>query len=643
MGLLFFFPVTLVQTSESVSSPFTPVSTSSDRPATNDRPALNDRPAVSDWAEPTDSDRRGDDPAESEIQKDHSLRIEPNGNFASLPLVPAAKGVKDETEMARLVEGGKNLLVEQNWTEAKAHYERALKKYPDNQDFHQAYFISRAHLEIENRYHDASFCHFLAQTNKEEILALCDDVLKNIQAWHVDAPDWKSLFRMGMESFRIALTEEAFLRQNRVPLHYDAKLPKYGDDLLNYSRNWSIRDRRELKADILKIAESVQKNTQISGISVIMEILCGMVNSLDSYSAYLTSGQINDVYSMIDGHFVGLGVYIESKWRNGALLISKVIPKSPAEEAGLTDGDRILEIDRQSVTELGEPEEAGALLQGPEGSKVVLRVQSKNEAPRDVVVLRRSFDIPSVEDVKFITTPDDRRKTGFFRINAFQKTTVHEVKTELVRLQRDGMECLIIDLRNNPGGLLDKAIELSNLFLDGGTIVRTKGRMSERVETADAVGTCQIPLILLIDENSASAAEIFAGAIQENGRGLVVGSRSFGKGTVQVIIQLESVRSDELIAGLRLTTEKFYSPRGRSYSGVGVIPNIDISGEYAAARPAAAKAVSLEEAQNAPQTENIVPNADVCLARALSEADRVLRAPSRPSEQFTQNKRKNLQ
>jgi len=216
------------------------------------------------------------------------------------------------------------------------------------------------------------------------------------------------------------------------------------------------------------------------------------------------------------------------------------------------------------------------------------------------------------------------RKIGFFKINAFQKTTVDEVKKALIQFERGGLDCLIIDLRNNPGGLLDKAVELSNLFLDRGMIVRTKGRSTDQTETADSTVWCRVPMVLLLDENSASAAEIFAGAIQENGRGTVVGTPSFGKGTVQVIIQLASSRSDRMLAGLRLTTEKFYSPRGRSYSGVGVIPDIDVTGTYAAARPESARAVSIEDAQ-AESVSPVSPVNDIFLSRALEESESLIR------------------
>lgn len=536
----------------------------------------------------------------------------------------------EDEGLAQILADGKKLLGEKNWAEAKIHFESALRKHPEYRELGPYYLKSRAHLEIESRYADESFCGFLADTDKDEILQLCAEVLNNIEAWHVDAPDWRALFQMGMDSFAVALSEDAFLRQNRVPDAYREKLLPYAESLIEYSRSFHIVSRTDLSAGMLKIAETVQQNTGISGIAVIMEILCGMVNSLDAYSAYLTRGQINDIYSMIDGHFVGLGVYIEIDAPHEAMLITKVIPGSPAYESGLTGGDRILAVDGRPISRFDTPESAGALLQGPEGSRIALRIQSGGLEPRDVEIVRRTFDVPSVEDVRLIDSAE--RKIGYFRINTFQKTTVDEVRRETAALMERGISCLIIDLRNNPGGLLDKAVDLSNLFLENGTIVRTRGRMNERIERADAREVCRVPLILLIDENSASAAEIFAGAIQENGRGLIVGAQSFGKGTVQAIIQLGSRRRSELIAGLRLTTEKFYSPRGRSYSGVGVLPDVAVENEYAVARPLD------EESTAAAVADGTNPDDDPCLRAALRQADSIaarrgsIPAPSLPRE-----------
>ncbi len=484
-------------------------------------------------------------------------------------------------ELTSLVADGEKLVAEKRWSEARYLLEEGLKHRPNDLALRQLYLESRAHIEVAQRYHDVTFCEFLAKTDKDEIIYLCDEVLGNIQTWHVDSPDWKDLFRLGMRSLAIAMSEESFLRQNRVADQVVEKLPGYAQALVQYAESLSVRDHNELRGNIFRIAESVQRNTGISGISVIMELLCGMVNSLDSYSAWLTGGQVTDIFSLIDGHFIGLGIYIDAVEIPKALVITKVIPGSPADMAQLKSGEKIISIDGRPVS----GEESADWLQGPEGSRVTLTVAEPDESSiREVVITRRPFDFPSVENVT-VTQSESGAQIASFKISTFQKSTVDEVRHCLQDFEKNHIDALVIDLRNNPGGLLEKAVELSDLFLENGTIVQTRGRRSSQVRRADAREVCSIPLVILIDENSASAAEIFAGAMQENGRAVVVGVTSYGKGTIQAIIQLESQKEEKLLAGLRLTTEKFYSPKGRPYSGNGVVPDVDLAEEYMAARP----------------------------------------------------------
>lgn len=532
----------------------------------------------------------------------------PNALPLDASFAPDTSDDSDDSIDSLVADAGR-LVAEKKWPEAKNLLEEGLKKNPDETRLRRLYLESRAHLEVVTRYADASFCEFLSQTDKDEILYLCDEVVRNIQTWHVDTPDWNVLFSLGMESLSVAFSEEAFLRRNRVGDTVRPQLAEYGVSLQQYARSFNVQTPQDLKESVFKIAETVQRNTGISGISVIMELLCGMVNSLDSYSAWLTGGQVTDVFSLIDGHFVGLGVYVDADSRPNALLLTKVIVHSPAEEAGLVAGDLILSVNGQNVTS----EKASELLQGEEGSRAVLSVQSENQSPRNVTVIRRAFDFPSVENVQTIET-ESGVKVGTLKINTFQKTTVTEMREKIAEFQREKIDSMVIDLRNNPGGLLDKAIELSNLFLENGTIVRTRGRQSEQIRRADAREVCPLPLVILIDENSASAAEIFAGAIQENGRGVIVGKTSYGKGTIQAIIQLESRREPKLLAGLRLTTEKFYSPRGKAYSGVGVTPDIDLADEQAVSY--------LPAAYSGKETEPDRP-----MDRAVAEAEKI--APRR--------------
>ena len=181
---------------------------------------------------------------------------------------------------------------------------------------------------------------------------------------------------------------------------------------------------------------------------------------------------------------------------------------------------------------------------------------------------RERVDVPSVEDVKIV---DREHGVGYMRISSFQKTTSRDVDTALWSLHRKGMRSLIVDVRGNPGGLLTASVQVADKFVNSGTIVSTRGRNpSEDFDyAAHQIGTWRVPLTVLIDGDSASASEIFAGAIHDHRRGQIVGQQSYGKGSVQGIFPLRKAR-----AGIRLTTAKFYSPSGRAISKQGVTPTI---------------------------------------------------------------------
>jgi carboxyl-terminal processing protease len=229
-------------------------------------------------------------------------------------------------------------------------------------------------------------------------------------------------------------------------------------------------------------------------------------------------------------------------------------------------------------TSLRGQENAADLLTGEEGTTVKLAITSEGlgQRQRELAITRRYIEVPSVEDVRMIND-----KLGYAKLTGFQSKTCTELTKALNDLNRQGMKCLVMDLRQNPGGLLNIGVEVANMFIEQGAIVRTRGRERGLDSPCMATpgNTWHVPLIVLIDEESASASEIVAGAIRDHKRGTLIGKQSYGKGTIQKIIPLQTGSSWNVQSGVKLTTEKFYSPLNWPYSGVGVTPHIIVKEE----------------------------------------------------------------
>ncbi|MGI6401336.1 MAG: S41 family peptidase [Thermoguttaceae bacterium] len=478
---------------------------------------------------------------------------------------------EDADKIAQLLDEGDALMARRQWRDAKKSFEKGLRNYPDNSTLLSRFAEARRRQEIEVRYQDGAFTTLTANASVNDVLTVFDEVFQDVERYHVDRPEYSELFAFGVAGIAEALSEESFFIQNKLSLEDQQEAQRVFASLRDKTENIQFLTRDEVRRVALWMARQLRKYANVPETATLSEFLCSAICSLDAYSSPLTPMQVEDVFSLIDGRFVGIGVELKS---DDPTRVVRVIPRSPAEESGVVVGDEIVAVDGV-MTENLTSSEIGELLQGYEGEKATLTLRSESARLRKIVVTRRPIDVPSVEDVHMLDTPGN---IGYVRISCFQKTTARELASAIAQLSRRQAKCLVIDLRQNPGGLLQEAINVSDVFLDSGTIVQTYGRNGFHSFQASPSQICSLPLILLVDSNSASAAEIFAGAMQENGRAVVVGTQSYGKGTVQAIVQLScEVAGKKPIAGLRLTTEKFYSPKGRAYAGVGVTPNVDIT------------------------------------------------------------------
>jgi carboxyl-terminal processing protease len=325
----------------------------------------------------------------------------------------------------------------------------------------------------------------------------------------------------------------------------------------------------ELYGLFVDAVEKVETNyvRPVSRRELLESALEGMLQNLDPHSSFINTSESKQFRRQIEGKFGGIGIQVGVDNETNRLQVIAPMVGTPAYEAGILAGDQIVEIDGQSAEGMS-PDKAVEVLTGRPGTEVKLNVLHEgSDDPETIAITRAIIDIPSVlgdhrkPDDHFDFMLDKDKKIGYIRVTSFMQNTVDELKAALAQLKEEGAKGLILDLRDDPGGLLQAAVEVSDLFLDKGEIVSTKGRNTQpRSYSAQKDGLYEdIPLVVLINQNSASASEIVSAALQDHKRAAIVGQRSYGKGSVQNILELEDGNSV-----LKLTVASYYRPSGEN-------------------------------------------------------------------------------
>lgn len=290
----------------------------------------------------------------------------------------------------------------------------------------------------------------------------------------------------------------------------------------------------------------------------------GMLMELDPHSAYLPADSFRKLQDNSRGRYRGIGVDVRAE--DGRLIVKAIINDSPADRAGIEPGDLVTAIDGEPVRGRHLPDAIDDLL-GEPGTTVDLVLQSPDGTVRSVTVERELVQIPTLS----YRLLDER--FGYFKLTQFHRNSASDLQASLDSIAWEGtrLAALVIDLRGNPGGVLDGAVELADGFLDDGIILSTRGRggsLQASFEAKPGQWREDIPVMVLVDRASASASEVFAGAMQDHGRGVIVGERTFGKGSVQTVLPLRNG------GGIKLTTARYYTPSGRSIQAEGIVPDI---------------------------------------------------------------------
>jgi len=338
----------------------------------------------------------------------------------------------------------------------------------------------------------------------------------------------------------------------------------------------SLGDKVVIKKDDFETVKSMQKllslkeyikSNYVEGAEdnkLIEGAIKGMFESLgDPYSVYMTKDEFKNFNESTKGSYGGIGVIV-TRSEDGYVTVVAPIEDTPGEKAGLKTNDKIIKVDDTDVIGI-ELEAAVTLMKGKKGTKVTLTVM------RDDVIEPQVFKITREEIIlKTVKSKMMDSSVGYIRISMFDEDTGSEFKKALTSLEAKKMKGLIIDLRQNPGGYINQCVEVADELLDEGLVVYTEDKAKKREDYKSTKGKVDVPFMILIDEGSASASEILSGAVKDRKAGLLIGTKSFGKGLVQSIEQLKDG------SGMKLTTQKYYTPNGISINKVGIKPDIEV-------------------------------------------------------------------
>lgn len=330
---------------------------------------------------------------------------------------------------------------------------------------------------------------------------------------------------------------------------------------INLDKFWQVNDILHKKFD-----GEINSEKQSQGA------IEGMVASLgDPYTTYLTAKDNKELSDQLTGKLSGVGIEIGTK--NDRLTVIAPIDGTPASKAGIRAGDVIVAIDGQDTSGL-TTDEAVKKIRGDKGTEVTLTIVRDGAAPQDIKIIRDDISVPSV------TTEIKPGNIGYIKIRTFGAETANDVSKAAQEFADAGVKAVVIDVRDNPGGYLDASVKISSQFMSSGVVVEERSRTEKnRVINAQSGGSLtKVPIVILVNEGSASASEILAGALQDNGRAVLVGEKTYGKGSVQEIICLSnlSVGAECKTDSLKVTVAHWYTPKGINISKEGIKPDVEV-------------------------------------------------------------------
>jgi carboxyl-terminal processing protease len=454
------------------------------------------------------------------------------------------------------------------WEKARDCYAQLLAKQRTRADYQKHFLHCHRLANLVQRHRDSTYREQLAESDLRAAVRIYREVLAKLRANYIDPEktDYSQLFQHGLDELRLCLHNEVF-RQERLPTSVtSAALQAFAAQLDEHWSGRLIQNQRELETEVTRIAQAARLAIELEPTVTVLEFACGACHGLDQHTVFLTPNDLLAIQAALSGDTIGVGIDVEVRDRKA--WISHVHPKSPAAAAGLEKGDQIVRIDGIAVDPVLDP--VVDRLRGEEGAVVDISVLKADGARmRTVSLSREPLRTPSVVHTQIIP---EQPGIAYCQIFYFQKSTAQELDDAIVQLQMQGMKALIVDLRSNSGGYLPAAIQVAERFLpEGKVIVTTESHVPDqvRIYRSQHPTPLTLPLVVLVDGETASAAEVVAGSLHAHRRATLVGTPTFGKWSMQRVMELKSGRS-----GIRVTLARFLSPGAEPYTVKGVVPDV---------------------------------------------------------------------
>ncbi len=487
---------------------------------------------------------------------------------ALLALVLWTPGVRAEGKLDLLLDQAREHELAGRWDQACELYDSVLKVDRSLTAVKDKYQHCLRRYWQARRHRDMSFRKEVLSIDYGQALRLYgvmrDTLLDN--SLDKKKADPGLLFAKGLEEFDAALADPYFCEQFLITARPE-DIRSFREFVKKTWGGGAPLTRSQAAKKLREVALAAQTTLNLGCTVTILEFTCGSCYGLDDYTFYLTPNQLRDLCDSLRGGLANIGVTLRSEGKK--LLVLETVPFSPAARE-LNVNDEIISIERKSAMMLSL-DEANELMSGPQGTSIELQVLSTGAGLRTIRLARQTLFSPSVA-----YRMEEAAPVGYIHVSCFKDTTPQELDDALTNLLARNMKVLILDLRGNDGGLFDASIDVARRFLPSGIITSTenvdpKYNMVYEAKNAHAL---PIPMVVLVDGDTASAAEVLAGALKDNRRARLIGTATFGKSCTQCLLKLPSAPGGIPTGGLRLTVARFFSPDGVPYTGRGVIPHV---------------------------------------------------------------------